>query len=58
MRYHAVTVTWLSGLAMTEWVPSPHMWSKIAQKNQFIFEEGDTNMLIEAYIILSLLTIR
>ena len=31
-----------------DWVPIPHMWAKMAHKNRSIFEEGDTNMLIEA----------
>ena len=26
------------------------MWSKVVRKNRSIFEEGDTNMLIEAYV--------
>jgi len=33
------------------WMKRPHMWSKTFQKNHFIFEEGDTNMLIEVYVI-------
>ena len=32
----------------TEWMQVPHMWSKVARTGQSIFEEGDTNMLIEA----------
>ena len=38
----------------TEWLPVSEMWSNISRKNRHIFEEGDTNMLIEAYVILSL----
>jgi hypothetical protein len=34
----------------TEWMQAPHMWSTVARKNRSIFEEGDTNMLIEAYV--------
>ena len=42
----------------TEWMPSPHMWSKVARKNRSIFKEGNTNMLIKVYIISHLLIIR
>ena len=38
----------------TEWMQVPHMWLKVAQKNRSIFEEGDTNMLIEAYVYTTL----
>jgi hypothetical protein len=31
-----------------EWVPVLHMWSRVVRTNRSIFEEGDTNMLIEA----------
>ena len=34
----------------TEWLPVLHMWSKTLRKNRSIFEEGNTNMLIEAYV--------
>ena len=37
----------------TEWMPITHMWSRVSRQNRHIFEEGDTNMLIEAYVILS-----
>jgi MULE transposase domain len=30
------------------WMRRPHMWSKVFRKDRSIFEEGDTNMLIEA----------
>ncbi|KAF8270563.1 hypothetical protein EI94DRAFT_1422579, partial [Lactarius quietus] len=33
----------------TEWIPVTEMWSKVSRQNRHIFEEGDTNMLIEAY---------
>ncbi|KAI0246055.1 hypothetical protein BJV78DRAFT_1089978, partial [Lactifluus subvellereus] len=32
-----------------EWMQMSHMWSNVVRKNRSIFEEGDTNMLIEAY---------
>ncbi len=38
----------------TKWMPVSEMWSKVSRQNQHIFEEGDTNMLIEAYVIASL----
>jgi hypothetical protein len=31
-----------------EWIPISHLWSRCARKNASIFEEGDTNMLLEA----------
>ena len=34
-----------------EWMPVLHMWLKVVRTNRSIFEEGDTNMLIEAYVI-------
>ena len=34
----------------TEWLQVLHMWSKVARRNRSIFEEGNTNMLIEAYV--------
>jgi hypothetical protein len=37
----------------TEWIPVTQMWSRVSRQNRHIFEEGDTNMLIEAYVILS-----
>ena len=41
-----------------EWLQSPHMWARVARKNQSIYEEGETNMLIEAYVISCFLMIR
>jgi hypothetical protein len=38
----------------SEWLSVSEMWSNVSRKNRHIFEEGDTNMLIEAYVILSL----
>ena len=32
----------------TEWLPVQHMWSQVSRKSRSIFEEGNTNMLIEA----------
>jgi hypothetical protein len=32
------------------WLPVVHMWSRIMRKGRSIFEEGDTNMLIESYV--------
>ena len=34
-----------------EWLPHKEMWSAMSRKNRTIFEEGDTNMLLEAYVI-------
>ena len=31
-------------------MPEVYMWSKTVRKERSIFEEGDTNMLIEAYV--------
>jgi hypothetical protein len=31
-----------------EWMTVPHLWAKAARKTSSIFEEGDTNMLIES----------
>jgi hypothetical protein len=38
----------------TEWIPVTQMWSRVSRQNRHIFEEGDTNMLIEVYVILSI----
>jgi len=35
----------------TEWLPVLHRWSMIGRKDRSIFEEGNTNMLIEAYVV-------
>lgn len=32
------------------WLPVVFMWSKVLQRDRSIYEEGDTNMLIEAYV--------
>lgn len=34
-----------------EWIPCKEMWSAVYCQNWTIFEEGDTNMLLEAYVI-------
>ena len=33
-----------------EWIPEVKMWSMVMWKNCSILEEGDTNMLLEAYV--------
>jgi len=35
----------------TEWVPVLHMWSGTARRDRSILEEGNTNMLVEAYVV-------
>jgi transposase-like protein len=35
----------------TNWFPITHKWSRVLRKGRSIYEEGDTNMLIEAYVI-------
>jgi len=35
----------------TEWLQVLHMWSKVVRKTRSIYEEGDTNMLIESYVL-------
>jgi hypothetical protein len=32
------------------WVSCKEMWSGVFRQNHTIFEEGDTNMLLEAYV--------
>ena len=34
----------------TYWIPVVPMWSKVLRRGRSIFEEGDTNMLIESYV--------
>ena len=36
-----------------EWLPVLQRWSIIGRKHQSIFEEGNTNMLIKAYVVYS-----
>jgi len=35
-----------------QWISNKEMWSLVYRKDQSIFEEGDTNMLIEALVVL------
>jgi len=35
----------------SEWLPEAKMWSLVMRKNRSILEEGDTNMLLEAYVL-------
>jgi len=37
-----------------EWLLVLHMWSGTERKNRTIFEEGNTNMLIESYVFYSI----
>lgn len=32
------------------WLPERDLWSAISRKNRNIFEQSDTNMLVEAYV--------
>ena len=34
-----------------DWLPHKEMWSVMSCQNRTIFEKGDTNMLLEAYVI-------
>jgi MULE transposase domain len=34
----------------SSWIPASHMWSKVVRKDHPIHLEGDTNMLIKAYV--------
>ena len=34
----------------TYWLPVKHWWFAMYHKNPTVFEEGDTNMLIETYV--------
>jgi MULE transposase domain len=34
----------------TKWMPDKYMWSHTVRKDRSIYEEGHTNMLIEAYV--------
>jgi MULE transposase domain len=33
-----------------DWLPHKKMWSVMSRQNHMIFEKGDTNMLLEAYV--------
>jgi len=34
-----------------DWLPYKEMWSTMSRQNRTIFEKGDTNMLLESYVI-------
>ena len=34
-----------------DWLPQKEMWSAMSYQNRTIFEESDTNMLLEAFVI-------
>ena len=34
-----------------DWLSYKEIWSTMSHQNQTIFEKGDTNMLLEAYVI-------
>ena len=34
-----------------DWFPHKEMWSAMSHQNRTIFEKGDTNMLLEVYVI-------
>ena len=36
---------------MKKWMRVPHMWSKVLQKKRSIYYEGNTNMLLEGYVV-------
>ena len=38
-----------------DWLPHKEMWSAMSRQNRSIFEEGDTNMLLESYVITHLI---
>ncbi len=40
-----------------EWIPVKEMWSAVFRQDRTIFEEGNTNMLLEAYVIITYLKI-
>ncbi len=35
----------------SEWLPEAKMWSLVMRKHCSILEEGDTNMLLEVYVL-------
>jgi hypothetical protein len=45
----SVPQTFVQYMALS-WMPLSHTWSKVVRKNRSIYLEGDTNMLIEAYV--------
>ena len=34
----------------TKWIPIVHMWSAVTRRYRTIYEESDTNMLLERYV--------
>ena len=34
-----------------DWLPYKEMWSVMSHQNRTIFEKGDTNILLESYVI-------
>ena len=36
-----------------DWLPYKEMWSAMSRQNWTIFEKGDTNMLLKAYVLCS-----
>ena len=34
-----------------DWLSHKEMWSAMSRQNRIIFEKGDTNMLLEVYVI-------
>ena len=40
-----------------EWLPVKEMWSAVYRQDRSIFEEGDTNMLLEVYVIITYILI-
>jgi MarR-like DNA-binding transcriptional regulator SgrR of sgrS sRNA len=45
----SVPQTFVQYMALS-WMPLSHTWSRVVWKNRSIYLEGDTNMLIEAYV--------
>ena len=43
----------LSQYITRDWLPHKEMWSAMSCQNRTIFEKGDTNMLLESYVIAS-----
>jgi len=42
----------------TEWILEVKLWAMVMWKNRSIFEKGNTNMLLEAYVFHFLAAIR
>jgi hypothetical protein len=41
----------LPNISPEDWLPQKEMWSVMSCQNRTIFEEGNTNMLLESYVI-------